>query len=170
MAEDRSPRQRAAINVAATLLGGAALVSGGFLGQRTLLTVGVYGLLVGTSTTVVTYGLIRFTGLPADGSESSESAGESWFWSVFVGTALQSDGEIEEDTGWLIGRLENVLVLTLVIAGAYTALSVIFAAKSWVRMDDTASGNTTYYLAGTLLNFTYSVAVGVVLLQLLHWY
>jgi len=74
---------------------------------------------------------------------------------------------VEEDTGWLIGRCENILVLSLVLVGEYTALSVIFAAKSWVRRDDTASGNTTYYLAGTLVNFTYSIVVGLSAIWLL---
>jgi hypothetical protein len=55
----------------------------------------------------------------------------------------------------------------LVIAGQYTALSIIFAAKSWVRIEDTASENTTYYLAGTLVNFTYSIVFGVGLVQVL---
>lgn len=80
-------------------------------------------------------------------------------WDVFTGRALR--GSSEADTGWLIGRLENVLVLTLVLVGAYTALSVIFAAKSFVRYEDTASKDSTYYLAGTLVNFTYSIAFGL---------
>ena len=44
---------------------------------------------------------------------------------------------------------------------AYTALGVIFAAKSIVRKSDMDKGDTTYYLTGTLSNFTYSVIIGV---------
>lgn len=33
----------------------------------------------------------------------------------------------------------------------------VFAAKSLVRREDVTSGNTTYYLAGTMVDFTYSV-------------
>jgi len=65
------------------------------------------------------------------------------------------------DTGRAIGKVENVLVLTLMIMQAYTALGVIFAAKSLVRKDDMSGGDTSYYLTGTLANFTYSIAVGV---------
>ncbi|MCU4751327.1 hypothetical protein OB919_04920 [Halobacteria archaeon AArc-curdl1] len=82
--------------------------------------------------------------------------------SFFTGEQLTSDTNLDQDTGWLIGKMENVLVLTFVLQGAYTALSIIFAAKSFVRKEDISSGNTTYYLAGTLLNFTYSVAIGLV--------
>lgn len=69
----------------------------------------------------------------------------------------------QKDTGTAIGKIENVLVLTLILLEAYTALGVIFAAKSLVRADDMDTGNTSYYLTGTLANFTYSVVVGVVL-------
>lgn len=107
---------------------------------RTPLVVAAYALLLGSSTLVVTQGLTRFTG-----------------------DDLGDDADIDEDTGWLIGKLENVLVLALVLQGAYTALSIIFAAKSFIRREDISSGNTTYYLAGTLLNFTYSVGYGMAL-------
>lgn len=53
-------------------------------------------------------------------------------------------------------------MLTLVVVGAYTALGLVFAAKSLVRREDMTSGDTTWYLAGTLVNFTYSIVVGVV--------
>lgn len=105
--------------------------------------VGVYAVLLGSSSLVVAGGLRYFTG-----------------------DALAGGGDIDEDTGWLIGKLENVLVLTFVLQGAYTALSIVFAAKSFIRREDTSSGNTTYYVAGTLLNFTYSVVVGLIAVAL----
>jgi len=105
-----------------------------------IVTIGSFGFLLGTSTLVVSFGLHRFTG-----------------------DELGRDDDIEADTGWLIGKLENVLVLSFVLQDAYTGLSVIFAAKSFIRRDDTSSENTTYYLAGTLLNFTYSLVVGLAL-------
>lgn len=76
--------------------------------------------------------------------------------------ALGSDygtdiGSEVKDTGFVIGKAENVLVYVLILAGGYTALAVIFAAKSLVRREDITSGDTTYYLAGTMVNFTYSV-------------
>lgn len=76
--------------------------------------------------------------------------------------ALESDydesiGSEVKDTGFVIGKAENVLVYVLIFAGAYTALALVFAAKSLVRREDITSGDTTYYLAGTMVNFTYSV-------------
>lgn len=66
-----------------------------------------------------------------------------------------------EDTGAAIGKVENVLILTLIIVEAYTALGVIFAAKSIVRKGDMGSEDSSYYLTGTITNFTYSVVIGV---------
>lgn len=73
-------------------------------------------------------------------------------------------GEMDEqdvvDTGRVIGKFENVLVFCLMLLEAYTALGVIFAAKSLVRRSDMSTGDTSYYLTGTIANFTYSVVVG----------
>lgn len=93
---------------------------------------------------------------------SSRAVGESL--RRFTGTALTDLDDETKDTGWLIGKCENVLVVTLVLVGAYTALGIIFAAKSLVRREDTSSEDTTYYLTGTLVNFTYSLLVGLAIL------
>lgn len=118
---------------------GIVLASGGVAtGTSPLLYGGAGVFLIGSSTFVVHGGL-----------------------TVFTGESIRDEAGIDEDTGWLIGKLENILVLTLVIIGEWTALSIVFAAKSFVRREDISSGNTTYYLAGTLLNFTYAVLVGL---------
>lgn len=74
-------------------------------------------------------------------------------------------GESEADTGRAVGKIENVLVLTLALLGAYTALGLVFTAKSIVRWQDISSGNTTYYLTGSVANVTYSLVYGVALAQ-----
>lgn len=134
------------------------------------LLVGAYGLLVGTGTLIVTCCLLWFTGPSiaknTDGDEADSL--HTRMWHLFTGGAIEGEAETEEDTGWLIGRVENVLVLTLIFADAFTALSIIFAAKSWVRYEDTASSDSTYYLAGTLVNFTYSTLLGLVIVTLLQ--
>ncbi|WP_162991661.1 hypothetical protein [Halostella salina] len=68
----------------------------------------------------------------------------------------------QRDTGRIIGKCENVLVYLFMVLGAYTALGLIFAAKSLVRKEDIDSDDTSYYLTGTLVNFTYSIVVAVV--------
>lgn len=105
--------------------------------------VGVYAVLLLTSGVVVTRTLAL---VPSDGTAPSDR---------------------ERDVGVIVGKCENVLTLTFVLVGAYTALAVIFAAKGIVRRDDIEK-NTLYYLAGTLVNFTYSVVAGAVLLFALN--
>ncbi|MBD3367790.1 MAG: hypothetical protein GF405_06410 [Candidatus Eisenbacteria bacterium] len=63
-------------------------------------------------------------------------------------------------TGVVVGKCENLLILTLVLLGAYTALSIIFAGKAFVRREDLKT-NSLYYLAGTMVNVTYSLLVAL---------
>ena len=65
-------------------------------------------------------------------------------------------------TGIIIGKCENILVLSLILLGGYVGLAVIFVAKPIARADE-FKHHPEYYLAGTLLNFTYSVVIGVLL-------
>lgn len=170
----RLSRRRTGIDLVATVAGLVGVAAFVLLGGSAWLLVGVYGLLLGTSTTVVTFCLTRFTGIAVERSEGGDgrvTADPPSFVerarAVVTGEALETDDDVAMDTGWLIGRLENVLVLSLVLAGQYTALSIIFAAKSWVRVEDTSSEDTTYYLAGTLVNFTYSIVLGLLAIRLL---
>lgn len=99
-----------------------------------------YGLLLATSGYVV--------------------SGALWFAGAEV-------AEAEADTGRAVGKVENVLILTLALLGAYTALGLVFTAKSIVRYQDISSGNTTYYLTGSVANVTYSLVYGVVLARVI---
>lgn len=63
-----------------------------------------YAFLLATSTRVVDYALERWTGTDL--------------------TAGVDEGQ--RDTGRVIGKCENVLVLTLVYVGAYTALGLYY--------------------------------------------
>jgi len=65
--------------------------------------------------------------------------------------------------GNIVGRCENLLIVTFMILGAYTALAIVFTAKTWVRREDMVGQNSLYFLAGTLINVTYSIAVGAIL-------
>lgn len=99
-----------------------------------------YGILLSTSGVVVTVAL-RYAGAEVSAAEA--------------------------DTGRAVGKVENVLILTLTLLGAYTALGLVFTAKSIVRWQDISSGNTTYYLTGSIANVTYSLIIGVGLETLL---
>lgn len=73
----------------------------------------------------------------------------------------ESLNKTQRDTGQIIGKCENVLVYLFIILEAYTALGLVFAAKSLVRKEDIDSDDTSYYLTGTLVNFTYSIVVAL---------
>lgn len=64
------------------------------------------------------------------------------------------------DTGFVVGKCENLLIMTFMFLNAYTALALIFAAKTIVRRED-MSKNSLFYLAGTMINVTYSILAGL---------
>ncbi|MCK5721437.1 MAG: hypothetical protein KAI84_02805 [Gammaproteobacteria bacterium] len=68
-------------------------------------------------------------------------------------------GKDARDTGFIIGKCENLLILTFMILEAYTALALIFAAKTIVRKED-LNKNSLFFLAGTMVNVTYSITIG----------
>lgn len=83
---------------------------------------------------------------------------------LVVRTLLRLAGEKTpegaEGPGFVIGKLEDVMVVTFVILQAYTALALVFAAKSIIRRDPEDS-HESYYVLGTLANFTWALVVAV---------
>jgi hypothetical protein len=75
------------------------------------------------------------------------------------------EGELSKpvrDTGVVVGKCENILIVVFVLVGAYTALSVLFAGKALVRRED-MSKNSLYFLAGTMVNVTYSLLIALLI-------
>lgn len=68
----------------------------------------------------------------------------------------------EYDTGFIIGKCENILLLSFVLFNAYTALALIFAAKAIIR-GEAMKNKPSYYLAGTMINVTYSIIAGIII-------
>ena len=66
--------------------------------------------------------------------------------------------------GRVIGKCENILVLTFVLTGSYTALAVVFAAEGIVTRETDDDFYPIYILTGTIINFTYSVFFSLVIL------
>lgn len=110
---------------------------------------------IASSTSEVAIIIVAYAGLIAT-SGSVVTTALSWADAEYAETVTETD----RDIGVVVGKTENVLLLTLVLVGAYTAIAVIFAAKSIVRSED-MKNNSLFYLAGTLVNVTYSVIVGV---------
>jgi len=63
--------------------------------------------------------------------------------------------------GNIIGKCENIIIVTLVLVHAETALALIFAAKALVRRQDIEQ-DPGYFLGGTLINFVWSLGVAMI--------
>lgn len=66
----------------------------------------------------------------------------------------------EVNPGRVIGKLEDVLVVSMVAADAFTALALIFAAKGIARVEG-GPEKASYYVLGTLANFTWALMVAL---------
>ena len=65
--------------------------------------------------------------------------------------------------GVVIGVIERIIVLTLVLVDQYTAITVIFAAKSIARFNELKDRKMAeYYLIGTLLSIAFAMIVGII--------
>ncbi len=70
--------------------------------------------------------------------------------------------------GTVIGIIERVMVLTFVLVNQYTAITIIFAAKSIARFNELKEREMAeYYLIGTLLSITFALLVGIVVRAIL---
>jgi hypothetical protein len=63
--------------------------------------------------------------------------------------------------GSIIGKCENILVFIFLMLDAYTALAVVVTAKTIVRKEEIEK-NSMFFLAGTLINVSYSVLLGFI--------
>ena len=61
--------------------------------------------------------------------------------------------------GRIIGKCENLIAITFILANEITGLALIFAAKSILRQKE-AQDDAKYYLGGTLVNFCFSIMMG----------
>ncbi len=60
----------------------------------------------------------------------------------------------------MIGKLEDFLVVSLVLVGAYAALAIIFTAKTIVRAQHEAP-KSSYFVLGTLANFSWALGLAI---------
>jgi hypothetical protein len=81
------------------------------------------------------------------------------------GEVDQKDKKIIRD-GYIIGKCENIIILTFILAEAATGLALIFAAKSLARQKD-ISKNASFFLTGTMVNFTATLVLAFVLKYIL---
>jgi len=73
------------------------------------------------------------------------------------------------DTGLIVGLCENILIITFILIEQYTALALVFTAKSIVR-SRAMQERPEYYLVGTMVNFTFSIIMGFLTKILLDFF
>ncbi|HAW93533.1 MULTISPECIES: DUF3307 domain-containing protein [unclassified Arsukibacterium] len=73
--------------------------------------------------------------------------------------------------GHLIGIAERLLILTLILAGQYSGVGLVVAAKSVLRYNDLRDSHdralTEYILLGSLLSFGFTLLIAIILLKFL---
>lgn len=74
--------------------------------------------------------------------------------------------------GFIIGKCENIIIISFVLFEEVTGLALVFAAKSLARQKD-INKNAGFFLAGTMVNFTASLVIGYIIkysLRILDFY
>lgn len=102
--------------------------------------------------------------------------GTAYLLSILVGFLIQVllkkiEKDIEpseiEGGGFIIGVLERLIIVTLVLVGSTSAVSVIFAGKSIARFDALKNRKVAeYYLIGTFMSMAFGLVIGVVSRQI----
>ena len=68
-----------------------------------------------------------------------------------------------KSAGMIIGMIERIIILTFVLVNEYTAITIIFAAKSIARFNELKIREIAeYYLIGTLLSISFAMFIGIV--------
>ena len=82
------------------------------------------------------------------------------------------DGASLKNAGKYIGMLERLFVFGFILAGQWSAIGLLIAAKSVFRFGDLNKGNnrklTEYVLIGTLLSFGLAILTGLLYKYLLE--
>jgi len=75
--------------------------------------------------------------------------------------AYEQPSAAELRAATVIGKCENFLTITFVLAGQETGLALIIAAKTLVRRDDIQK-DSGFFLGGTLVNLCFGLLVAIV--------
>lgn len=76
--------------------------------------------------------------------------------------SLKVPGKREIRDGYIIGKCENIIILSFILVGEITGLALIFAAKNLARQNDIKE-NAGFFLTGTIVNFTASLVIAFIL-------
>ena len=77
----------------------------------------------------------------------------------------------DEKTGssTVIGKCENLLILTLILTNSISSIAFIMAAKSLFRAGEADKTYIAYYISGTMINLTYSILMGLLIKYLISF-
>jgi hypothetical protein len=101
----------------------------------------------------------------------------AWPLGVLIGIATEkwrNDTEVNKEglakAGMWIGQLERFLILTFILIDQFTAVGLLIAAKSILRFSDkeNTQKKTEYVLIGTLMSFSASFVLGLLMEYLLE--
>lgn len=81
--------------------------------------------------------------------------------------SLKVPGKREIREGYIIGKCENIIILSFILVGEITGLALIFAAKNLARQKDIKE-NAGFFLTGTMVNFTASLVIAFILKFILN--
>jgi len=102
----------------------------------------------------------------------------AWPLGVLIGIATEkwrNDAEVNKEglakAGMWIGQLERFLILTFILIDQFTAVGLLIAAKSILRFSDkeNTQKKTEYVLIGTLMSFSASFVLGLLMEYLIEY-
>lgn len=107
---------------------------------------------------------------PSPASSTQNSTNDSHTTSNLSDRAKTVD-LTEYSRGRMIGNLERLLLVVIVVAGSYQALAFLAAAKGLIRSKNLEDRDwAEYFLVGSLASVLVSMAVGLVIAQLLKYW
>jgi hypothetical protein len=122
-----------------------------------LIIIAAYTLLLGTS------GRIISAILKTVSKQTLEQVADDDVNAKNEATHISEEEKIKRiRIGEIIGKCENIIILTFIILDAYTAIAIVITAKTIVRKEEIEK-NSMFFLAGTLINVCYSVVIGFIL-------
>lgn len=94
-----------------------------------------------------------------------------YYWRNYQKVAKEIDNDGLDKAGMWIGQLERILTLTFILLAQFQALGFLIAAKSILRISVKKKQErklTEYVLIGTMLSFSISIFMGIIILFLLN--
>lgn len=80
---------------------------------------------------------------------------------IIKATLGKSAGLRTDRAGWIMGKAENVIVVLFCVVGEFTGIAILISAKAIVRKTAGKPEDTSYRVAGTLVNLAWGLVMGL---------